>query len=136
MRQINEHRKGGYTTLNVQAVDQPAYGEPNRRYEITGFNTTYNPSARDSSGRPAQFERLSLIFQNGPLMGDMPQNGVTAPALLAAILDNLRGQQSGDSACLENQIAINHLEEALHALSMQVEIPYSSQDVMRSYLMG
>lgn len=52
MRYLQAHRKGHNDPLQVVAVDEPRYGGVNCRYDITGFNTVYNPSADSDGGFP------------------------------------------------------------------------------------
>ena len=130
MRQLNAHLNGGFNTLQIAAIDQPYPGMANCRYDITGFNTVYNPAADDPmSGRPAHFSRLPIIFQNGPLMGDAIQNGVTVAALLAVIEDHLQAKQQGPDACMENQMTLDYVRAALQFANMPTVVPYASQQV-------
>ena len=57
-----------------------------------------------------------IQFQEGPRneSGSMP--GVTEAALLAVLIDRLRGFQPGEYACRENAIQLTKLEEVLHWL--------------------
>lgn len=132
MRQLTRHLENGFTTLQILATDNPPPGEPNRRYDILGFNTAYNPAASDpTAGVPAQFTRLPVVFQRGPLFTDCPQNGVTVQALLAVIEDHLRGEQSGPDACMENHLALQHIQAALEMTNRKVEVPYKSHTQFR-----
>lgn len=54
-------------------------------------------------------------FQHGPI-AEVGHNGVTNEALLALVIDRLRGFQSSKYSCRENAIALTKLEEALHWL--------------------
>lgn len=57
---------------------------------------------------------VSIIrFQKGPVK-EFGVNGVTDEALLAIVLDRLRGFQTTPYSCRENSLAITKLEEALH----------------------
>ena len=130
MRQLTRHLESGFSTLQILATDNPPPGEPNRRYDILGFNTAYNPAASDpTAGVPVQFTRLPVVFQNGPKFTDCPQNGVTVQALLAVIEDHLRGEQCGPEACLENHIALQHIQAALEMTSRKVDVPYKSAEL-------
>lgn len=130
MRQLNAHLNGGFNTLQITAMNNPVPGLPNYRYDITGFNTAYNPAADDPmTGRPAHFSRLPVIFQNGPLLGDAIQNGVTVPVLLAILEDHLQGIQMGPDACMEHQMTLDYVRAALQFANMKTEVPYASQQV-------
>ncbi|HEX2679571.1 MAG TPA: hypothetical protein VHM19_23135 [Polyangiales bacterium] len=56
-----------------------------------------------------------IRFQHGPIK-EVGQNGVTNEALLAIVIDRLRGFQSSPFSCRENAIALTKIEEALHWL--------------------
>lgn len=123
MRLLNHQlNMGSDNTLQVVATDKPALGQPNCRYDIMGFNTVYNTAADDPSGYPAHFTRLPVIFQNGPLREDVPQNGVTPNALLAVIVDHLQGKQMGPEASPENELALHYAACALEQLN-NVPVP-------------
>lgn len=57
--------------------------------------------------------QVSLLqFQNGGL-SDVGNNGITHEALLAVLIDRMRGMQSGPFSCRENACTLAKLEEAL-----------------------
>jgi hypothetical protein len=101
-------RDGG---LAIAVVDEPGAGGASHFYDITGFDTKRNPANRPETGY-VNFDRLVIIFQNGPVL-ECGVNGVTDEALLAIQIDRLRSFQSGKFACRENAIALTHLEEAM-----------------------
>jgi hypothetical protein len=53
-----------------------------------------------------------ILFQNGTL-AERGTNGITNEALLAIVIDRLRGFQAGEFACRENAAALARIEEAL-----------------------
>ncbi len=55
----------------------------------------------------------SLQFQHGPRNVQGSQDGLTEAAVLAILIDRLRGFQDGEFKCRENAIVLTHLEEAL-----------------------
>lgn len=58
-----------------------------------------------------------LFFQNGPVLeGGRGINGVTNEALLAVVIDRLRGFQAGPYACHENAMAMQKIRDALGIL--------------------
>ena len=57
-------------------------------------------------------ETCKLNFQNGGLQ-EVGPNGITEQALLAVVLDRLRGFNSGPYSSRENSIAITKIEESL-----------------------
>lgn len=56
-------------------------------------------------------ESVTLRFQRGPIR-EVGVNGITIEALLAIVVDKMRGFQSGRFACRETEIAMTKLEEA------------------------
>jgi hypothetical protein len=93
--------------LMITVEDEPGVGGANHRYDISGFDTTHNPSSPTMS-----FARSHILFQNGPIK-EVGVNGVTQEALLAITIDRLRSFQDGPFRCRENAIALTHCEEAL-----------------------
>lgn len=113
MREIIDHIVAGDAAnhkLTLHAMDEPGSGGANHRYEIRGYQVATNPSAYSQ-------ERTDvcdvILFQNGPIK-ESGVNGVTGEALLAILIDRLRGFQSGPYACRENQNQLDHLEKALY----------------------
>lgn len=82
--------------LIIAVLDEPGAGGACHRYniEIPGHSVSH------------------IDFQNGPIK-EAGVNGVTHEALLAILIDRLRGFQSGAFKCRENAIALTHLEDAL-----------------------
>jgi hypothetical protein len=110
MRKIETHKAGGgVEKLDIEVLDAPGQGGANHLYGIYGFHSASNPSAplenRDETC-------LKILFQNGPI-AEAGTNGVTHEALLAVVIDRLKGFQAGPFACRENAIALTKLEEAL-----------------------
>ena len=132
MRQIDTHLNGGFNTLQITVMDNTPPGFPPCRYDITGFNTVYNAAADDPTGYPAHFTRLPVIFQNGPLLSDVPQNGISENALLAITADHLQCKQAGPNACVEYQMALDYIQAALRILNSKPEIPFTSQQAFAS----
>jgi hypothetical protein len=98
--------------ITIVVNDAPGAGGANHRYEITGFDTTTNPSSSCPSGYTHIKSRDVLLFQNGAIP-DAGVNGITHEVLLAILIDRLRGLQNGPFACRENAVALTKLEEAL-----------------------
>lgn len=108
MRSLVDHIVPGDSAnhqLKVEALDEPGQGNACHLYRISGFDTESNPGDQGEN-------RTLILFQNGPIK-EVGVNGVTQEALLAILIDRLRGFQSGPYACRENAIALTHLEEAL-----------------------
>lgn len=56
----------------------------------------------------------AIQFQKGPRNEEGSTPGATEAALLAILIDRLRGFQAGPYACRENAIQLTKLEECLH----------------------
>jgi hypothetical protein len=75
----------------------------------------------DGSGGAHQYTawigdtRVAVVqFQKGPRNVEGSTPGMTEAALLAILIDRLRGFQAGPYSCRENAIQLTHLEETLH----------------------
>jgi hypothetical protein len=104
MRKLDEHKVNPANNLVViKALDDHQSGVPHH-YSIQIPNGTV----------------VMLDFQNGPI-AEVGVNGITQEALLAIVLDRLRGFQGGKFACRENALAITKIEEGmpwLHSRTM------------------
>lgn len=98
MRNITDHRLNGLNdAIEIRAVDEPGDGGANHRYVI------------DLVGHE---RKLEINFQNGAIQ-EAGYNGFTNEALLAVLIDRMRGFQNGQFKCRENAVMLTHLEEAL-----------------------
>ena len=88
-----------------------------------GLNESIKIWADDADGSGASHDYnmnihgdivASIQFQQGPrdVEGSVP--GITEAALLAVLIDRMRGFQSGPYSCRENAIILTKLEECLH----------------------
>lgn len=106
MRQLTDHIVSGDQAVQVtiSVSDEPGQGGANHRYHIdwNGDHAWLNdiPNSCD------------IHFQEGPIK-EFGVNGITQEALLAIVIDRLRGSQEGQYRCRENAIALTHCEEAL-----------------------
>jgi hypothetical protein len=135
MRKIHDHKVNGLNeALEITVSDQPGPGGANHRYDILGRGESWGNAGPRLFG-------VNLRFQNGPI-GKNPDgstrledcNGITNEALLAVLIDRMRGFQGlniqfpatadretrenvikceAPFACRENACALTHLEEAL-----------------------
>jgi hypothetical protein len=96
--------------IQIQVTDEPGAGGANHRYEVTGFDTSTNPSSEGEA--PAG---LVILFQNGTIP-ENGVNGVTQEALLAIVIDRLRSFDKGPFPSRETALALTKCEEALHWL--------------------
>lgn len=116
MRYINEHKiNPANDVIEIAVTDWPGAGGANHRYEITGFDTERNPSRVDAAGYAHSYNRMIVMFQNGPI-AEAGVNGITNEVLLAIVADRLRSFQAGPYACRENALALTKIEEAQHWL--------------------
>jgi hypothetical protein len=115
MRSLTDHVVPGDSAnhqLDILVIDEPGQGGACHLYEISGFDTDTNNSDSWKSRYGKPYDYTAILFQNGPIK-DVGVNGVTHEALLAVLIDRMRGFQSGPYACRENAIALTHLEESL-----------------------
>lgn len=63
----------------------------------------------------------TLEFQHGPRDDPNAVQGLTDAAVLAVVLDRMRGFQSGPFACTTNAEVIGHLEAALKLLQERAQ---------------
>lgn len=117
MYNIREHIVAGDQAhqLVISVTDERGAGGAYHRYEITGFDATTNPSDFDRDEETTEPTKLTILFQNGPI-NEAGVNGVSQEALLAVILDRLRGFQNGPFPSEETAEAIEGCAKALAAL--------------------
>ena len=112
MRTLTDHQVNpANDTLTITVLDEPGSGGANHAYEISGFDTATNPTARDTGHVSSAF----VLFQNGPI-NEVGVNGVTHEALLSILIDRMKGFQSGPYASDDNQIALLSMQQAQNAL--------------------
>ena len=122
IRTLHAHKVNGLNeALHVTALDAPGPGGANHQYMINLPDWTRNP---DGSSPHHVWD---ISFQNGPIYKPEDMNGISNEALLAVLIDRMRGFQHlrkdeagefdfasrGKYACKENACALTHLEEAL-----------------------
>lgn len=111
-RHITAHQINGVNdAIGVFAIDPPGPGGASHRYAIT-----HPDPERKFEGTKV----VEINFQNGPAR-QAHSDGVTNESLLAILIDRQRGFQSGKFACIENQIALGHLEAAMAILQYRTE---------------
>ena len=114
---ITTHKVVGDTgmTIEVMACDERGVGGANQRYEITGFDSTGNPSAHEEEG---PITKTVVVFQHGnPTPNGF--NGITIESLLAICAHRLAGFQDGPFPCSENEQALTGINLALDALAQR-----------------
>lgn len=108
MRTLTDHKVNGLNeAIDINVQDEPGAGGANHRYEL---NLHCVPG--EKPGLTADHTRILIEFQKGPI-GEYGYNGFTNEALLAIVIDRMRGFQSGKFSCRENALALTKLEEAL-----------------------
>ena len=127
MRQITDHKLNGLNdAIEITATDAPGSGGANHEYCLT------HPLPAREGDEKQNVKRLCLTkisFQNGPIAKPEDINGVSNEALLAVLIDRMRGFQgmapvhvtpmsklASDPAPFrsrENACALTHLEEAM-----------------------
>jgi hypothetical protein len=126
-REITDHKLNGLNeAIKITALDAPGPGGANHRYALTVYPKS--DAWIGETVKPAI--ELEIVFQNGPV-GEAGFNGLSNEALLAVLIDRMRGFQGmlprteeqtlanlnntgvKNFACRENAIALTHLEEAL-----------------------
>ena len=108
MRVITDHiANPANEALKIIVSDEPGQGGANHAYAVTWpSNIPQTPTSI------APDEACYINFQDGPIK-EFGVNGITQEALLAIVIDRLRGFQVGDFKCRENAIALTHCEDAL-----------------------
>lgn len=103
MRTIEIHHGSDLNKLLCIGADEKAEGGASHRYDI---------APTDSAGEAF----ATIKFQKGALK-EVGFNGISDEALLAILIDRIRGFQSGPFSCRENALALTKLEESLHWLN-------------------
>lgn len=127
-RIITDHKLTGLNeAIEIVAADEPGPGGANHVYRLRLANHLTHPNR-------ATPDHTIIRFQNGPI-GESGVNGLSNEALIALVIDRIRGFQHqrlgdltppnvgvpgdfdfnsrGKFACRENAIALTHFEEGL-----------------------
>lgn len=106
-RELYDHKVPGTMNndLAIVVLDEPGQGNACHKYAICTPHDSFNQELNAGMVQ-------HLVFQNGPLK-EVGINGITNEALLAVVIDRLRGFQSGQFACRENALALTDLESSL-----------------------
>jgi len=109
MRHVTDHIVLGDAApqLTITVLDEPGPGGANHHYLIA---TPQDPQGLESG--------CEIEFQNGAIQ-EVGVNGVQLSALLAVVIDQLRGWQSGPFSSEYNAQALRYAEQALSALQMR-----------------
>lgn len=110
-RYVTDHRVNGLNdALTVLATDEPGPGGANHSYSIY-FNEV-DAANGPIAPKPGVTVHVQIQFQLGGV-AESGVNGVSNEALVAVVIDRLRGFQGGQYACRENAVALTNLEQAL-----------------------
>lgn len=114
IRELTSHKVNGLNeALQIQVLDEPGPGNACHEYAIVFRD---DKAGYERSPLSEKFGRNCIIgFQNGPI-AEAGVNGISNEALLAIVEDRLKGFQSGSFACRENELALTHIQEAMHWL--------------------
>lgn len=103
MRSLTDHKVNGLNdSIEIAVLDKSDSNGGNHHYEIVLFDTSGVPTGQSNT----------LVFQSGPIR-EVGVNGISNEALLAVIIDRMRGFQSGQLASRETAISLTKLEEAM-----------------------
>lgn len=104
MRTVEDHKiNPANDQINIIVTDEPGSGGANHQYKL------------EAGEYPSM---LAINFQNGPI-AETGINGVTHEALLAIVADRLRSFQAGPFSSKYNELALVHVEGALHWLKLR-----------------
>lgn len=108
MKILSSHRIECPNELNnslvIQALDEPSNGGAHHLYVVYADEAGKWPSP--------ETVHVTLKFQQGGV-AEVGVNGISNEALLAIVVDRMKGFQAGPFACRENAVALTHLETAI-----------------------
>lgn len=115
MREITSHQINECNqAIQIEADEpDPRNGNASHVYKVTVLSGS--PCRGEGDSKPQLVTTHHIAFQHGPIK-EVGTNGVTHEALLAILIDRMRGFQSGPYSCRENALALTKLEEAKHWL--------------------
>lgn len=117
MRQLTDHKLNGLNdALDILVLDEPGQGNANHKYKIVSYSNTGNIQDIDNE----LVVDTEIEFQNGPIK-EFGVNGISNESLLAIVIDRLRGFQSGEYACADNQVALESAEYCLNMLQKRTK---------------
>lgn len=102
------------TTHQTNECNRAITLEAGERNE-NGATQDYYASWYERVPQGTRHQAVDVPFQHGPIK-EVGNNGLTLEVLLAIVIDQLEGHQSGKYACVENLMALDHAREALNCL--------------------
>lgn len=111
-RPLYDHKNNKFNRdcIAVTTADVRQSDNANHAYKIAVYPAFDENGCREPDVAP--ITEVTLQFQNGGLK-DVGPNGITDQALLAIVLDRLRGFNDGPFRSRENSVMITKIEEAL-----------------------
>lgn len=108
-RELYDHKNNKYNRehIVVKTADVRASDGANHKYQVLVYT---NPLSEGVQQGP--IATCDINFQDGGL-SEVGPNGITDQALIAVVLDRVRGFNEGPYRCRENSVMITKLEEAL-----------------------
>ena len=110
MKRTLEKQMHGFTI--IETFDEPGSGGAHHDYYIS--------NADDENKNVVAGEFGHIKFQKGPI-AENGVNGCFIEDLLAIVKDRLECFQAGDFACVENEMALNDVNQALAHLNMRTK---------------
>lgn len=109
-RPIFDHKNNKFNRecIEIKTADLRQSDNAHHKYSIE----VYGDPSGGVQPQWAILHSVELQFQNGGLK-EVGPNGITDQALIAVVLDRLRGFNDGPYRCRENSMMITKLEEAL-----------------------
>ena len=117
MRELTSHKVNGLNdVLKIEVLDEPGQGNACHEYRVVSEGGVSEGVLTENGLSEGSFGVSCYVsFQNGPL-DEYGDNGISNEALLAIVEDRLKGFQSGEYSCRENEIALTKIQEAMHWL--------------------
>ncbi len=112
MKTINKNEN-----TEILVMDEPGEGNACHEYEVRPLSYS-NEEEGIGYGEGSDFAKVS--FQNGPIK-ENSVNGCQQEDLLAIVEHRLECFQEGDFACIENQIALDHVKSAIGILNQRTK---------------
>lgn len=108
-KQITDHFINSFNRsfVEIEPIDAPSYSGAHHEYRIV-----LRQSVETSEQEDTEVLTLEIKFQKGSVR-DAGVNGITDEALLAILIDRLKGWQGGPFNTSENETVKVHLETAL-----------------------
>lgn len=114
-REIIEHRINSFNREHIRILaNEKSHGGASHVYQIN----VVRASSEHASTAP--IEAAVIKFQMGPVQ-EVGFNGISDEALIAIVIDRVKGFQQGSVPCRQNALAITKLEEAVHWLRDRAE---------------